>query len=52
MKLKGLVEMFVARDHDEPDYDGPRDFRGLRLILWGSLVFWVLFGIGVYSCVS
>jgi hypothetical protein len=52
MKLKGLVEMIVARDHDEPDYEGPRDLRGLRIVFWTVIVFWILVGIGVYSCVS
>ena len=52
MKLKGLVEMIVAKDHDEPDYVGPRDFRGLRIMLLAMIVFWILVGIGVYSCVN
>ena len=47
MKLRGLVEMFVSKDHAEPDYEGPRDAKGCAVIAWGLILFWALVIAGV-----
>ena len=51
MKLRGLVEMFVSKDHGEPPYEGPRDLRGCRIVAWSMILFWLAVIAGVmYSC--
>lgn len=53
MKLKGLVELMTApKGYDEPDCDGPRDYRGCRIVFWSLTVFWLIVAIGVYTCAN
>lgn len=53
MRLRGLVEMFASRDHDEPDViegldDGPIDHKGCRIVVLATLLAWAAIGTGVY----
>jgi hypothetical protein len=52
MKLRGLVEMFASKDYDEPDYEGPTDRRGCRIVILATIILWALIFLGVYQCVA